>query len=775
MNLAKLALRLALGRRLPVTRGRIELSGISQPIRVSRDRWGIAYINAGNDADAWFGLGFCHGQDRTFQLEAILRVARGTLAEIAGAGAVPIDRVSRRLGFRRTAERQVSVVSDSVSARIAAYAAGVNAGSSAGIRRRPHEFVLLRTRPSSWTAADVLAVLKLQSFYLSSGWDVELARMRILAADGPEAVQALEPVYPEWLPTTSSPMEAAGPALDRLRDDLALFDAHQPIGAASNNWAIDPSRTATGRPILANDPHLSSTLPPHWYLCRLETPSWSVAGGSFIGGPAITAGHNGFCAWGLTAGCVDAADIFVEEIGPDGASVREGDAFVPCPVYREEIKVRGGNPVVDEVLETPRGPIVSPAVGEEKLAISLRAVWLDPLPVEGLVGVEGAGSFTEFREGFRRWPGPSLTMVYADSDGDVGWQLTGQAPLRKKGYGALPLAGWDPDAGWEEELVPFEAMPFGDGKDDGFVVSANARPVPAGSQPFLGEDWLDGYRMTRIAQALASKRDWDISSTQQLQLDVVSLPWHEMRADVLDADVQDAYGERALQLLRDWDGQISGGSPAASIFELFLTEMTRRIVAAKAPNSADIALARGFTPLLSVTTFASRRVSHLSGLLRQQPEGWFVAGWKREMGEALSASVRTLSQRYGNAGSNWRWGSIRPLTLQHPISVRRPLGRVFNLGPMPFAGDTNTISQGGVDPFDPLGNPGAIAALRMVVDVGNWDRSRFALPGGQSGNPLSPHYDDQLRLWRAGRGVPIAWSETAVRRAARDVLELLPA
>jgi penicillin G amidase len=775
VNPAKLLLRLALGRRLPITRGRVEVAGISGRVTIARDRWGIPYISASDDNDAWFGLGFCHGQDRAFQLEGILRVARGTLAELAGSGAIPIDRFSRRIGFRRAAERQLGVVSSDVAARVAAYALGINAGASVGIRRRPHEFVLLRTRPSRWTPADVLAVLKLQSFYLSSGWDVELARLKILSADGPEAVQAMEPVYPDWLPTTSRPLEAAGPAFDRLQDDLALFSAYQPMGSASNNWALDARRTATGRPILANDPHLSSTLPPHWYLCRIQTPAWSAAGGSFIGGPAITAGHNGFCAWGLTAGCVDSADIFIEEISPDGAGVREGDSFVRCPVHREVIRVREGDSFVEHVLESPRGPIVSPALGEEKLSISLRAVWLDPLPVEGLVGVERARSFAEFREGFRRWPGPSLNMVYADSSGAIGWQLAGQAPVRKKGYGALPLSGADPSAGWEDGLVPFDAMPFGDGTSEGFVVSANARPAPAGSTPFLGEDWLDGYRMTRIAQSLEARRDWDISSTQRLQLDVVSLPWQEMRAAVLAAVAQGSDAEVALDLLRDWDGRVSSDSAAASVFELFISEMTRRTVAAKAPNSAEIALARGFTPLLSVTTFAMRRVSHLVGLLHEQPEGWFVAGWKREMGEALSAAVRTLSQRYGASPAGWRWGSIRPLTLQHPISIRWPLGRIFNLGPMPFAGDTNTISQGGVDPFNPTGNPGALAALRMVIDVGEWDRSRFALPGGQSGNPLSAHYDDQLRLWRAGKGVPIAWSEAAVRRARRDVLALAPA
>jgi penicillin amidase len=754
--------------------GRLRVAGIGRPVAIDRDRWGIPYIRAETDADAWFGLGFCHGQDRTFQLETLLRVARGTLAQIAGAGALPIDRLSRRIGFSRSAERQLAAISPDVTARISAYALGVNAGATAGLRHRPHEFALLRSRPTAWAPADVLAVLKLQSFYLASGWDVELARMRILAADGPEALKALEPAYPAWLPATSDPGKAAGLALERLAGDLDLFAQQNPVGAASNNWALDPSRTATGRPILANDPHLSPTLPPHWYLCRIETPDWKAAGGSFIGGPAITAGHNGFCAWGLTAGCVDNADLFIEEVGRDGASVREAEGFVACSMHREAIEVRGGPTVVEDVLETPRGPIISPALEGEGLAISLRAVWLDPLPVEGLVGIERASSLEQFREGFRHWPGPSLNMAYADVTGRIGWQLTGQAPVRRKGYGALPLAGSDPDAGWEDELVPFEDMPYRDSPRDGFLVSANGRPVPAGEGPFLGEDWLDGYRTARIAQMLAGRRDWDVSSTQRLQLDTASLPWQELRNDVLMAEPVDACVELAINLLGDWDGDIAANSAAATVFELFLVQMIRRIVTAKAPNSAEFAMARGFTALQPQTTFGARRVSHVSRLLREQPEGWFAGGWRREIGLALGAAVSDLKRTHGENPANWRWGSVRSLTLRHPISAKRPLGRIFDLGPIPFGGDTNTIAQAAVDALDPTSNPGAVPALRMVIDVGDWDRSRFALPGGQSGNPLSPHYADQFRLWRAGRGVPIAWSEVAVRRAARQRLLLEP-
>ncbi|HTE83610.1 MAG TPA: penicillin acylase family protein, partial [Dehalococcoidia bacterium] len=378
----------------------------------------------------------------------------------------------------------------------------------------------------------------------------------------------------------------------------------------------------------------------------------------------------------------------------------------------------------------------------------------------------------EFRERFRNWPGPSLNMVYADTTGRIGWQLTGQAPVRRKGHGALPLAGWVAGAGWEEDLVPFESMPFRDGAAGGFVATANGRPVAAGDGVFLGEDWLDGYRFARIAEALESRRDWGVSSIQALQLDTVSLPWREMRETVLSAEPGGADGRTALNLLRDWDGIVGATSPAAAVFELFMTQMIRRAVAAKAPNSVEIALARGFTPLQPQTPLGLRRASYLVRLLREQPEGWFANGWSREVGLALGAAMAALRRSHGDDPAGWQWGRVRPLTLRHPISIRRPLGRIFNLGPIPCGGDTNTIAQAGVDPLEPTANPGAVAALRMVIDVGDWDRSRFALPGGQSGNPLSPHYADQLKFWRIGKGVPIAWSEAAVRRAVRETLRL---
>jgi penicillin amidase len=774
VNLAQLVFRFLLGRRLPITRGTLTAPGLELPVYIHRDRWGIPTIDASTDADAWYGLGFCHGQDRSFQLETLLRVIRGTLAELVGPRGLPVDRLSRRIGFRESARRQLALLDAEMRTALAAYAAGVTAGGTLGLPRPAHEFAVLRGRPTPWTADDVLAMVKLQSFVLASNWDCELARLKILTADGPEALAALDPAYPEWLPVAAPPGALAGRAVDRLAEDLAHFAAAVPLGGGSNNWALAPSRTATGRPLLANDPHLPPALPSQWYLAHVRTPGWAVAGASFVGGPSILAGHNGFAAWGLTAGLVDNTDLFLEEVGPDGRSIRQGNGFVPCPVRVEPIAVRGGATVTEEVLVTPRGPVIGPALPGEVGAVSLRATWLEQRPLLGMLGLHRVRSFEEFRRCTEHWPALSANLVYADVAGTVGWQLIGEAPRRRKGWGTVPLPGWDPAAGWEEEPVPFDEMPHLADPPAGFVATANTRPQPEGEGPFLGVDWLDGYRLARIVEVLRGRHDWDVAGCQALQMDQHAIPWTEMRDAVLAVPAGDGAAREALDLLRAWDGNLTVDSAAATVYELFVAEMAQRVARAKAPRSYPWVLGRGFNPLFAHTGFSVRRLGHLVRLLRDQPLGWFARPWPEEMADALGRVIVNLSVRCGADRSRWGWGRARPLTLPHPLGERRELARVFNLGPVPWGGDAKTPGQASALPDDPLGNPAFIATMRLVVDVGGWENSRFVLAGGQSGNPLSPHYADQFPVWQRGEGVPIAWDEDEVRRTTCDVLELSP-
>jgi penicillin amidase len=774
VNAAKSAMRLVLGKRLPITEGSLQVPGVSGTVRIGRDEYGVAYVDADSDADAWFGLGFAHGQDRAFQLETILRLVRGTLSELLGPDTLPLDQLSRRIGFRRSALAQVDELDDDMQATLEAYAAGTFQGATAGSTKVAHEFVLLRSEPTPYEAADVLGLMKLLPFLLASNWDSELMRYKILTEDGPEAMLALDPTYPEWLPATFPVGLPAGAAIDRLADDLELFTATAGMGGGSNNWAIAGSRTESGRPIVANDPHLAPTHPSHWYLARVATPRWQVAGATLLGAPGFPVGFNGHAAWGVTAGLTDNTDLFLEEIGPDGTSVRVGDEFVPCTVHRESIDVKGGETVVEEVLETPHGPIIGPAFAENEAAIAMRAVWLDPLPVRGILGLQTVASADDLRDAYREWPAFPLNVVSGYDNGDIAWQLVGDAPIRKAGSGTLPMAGWDPANGWTDVRIGVDELPSAENPETGFIATANNKPLDGDEGVFIGYDYIDGYRLSRIDESLSERDDWTLGSVGELQMDRTPIPWREMREAVLGVDSSDPTISRALRMLEAWDGVAAVDSAAASVYELFVVDIVHRIVQAKAPNTAEWALGKGLSALTPEAGIFTKRTGHLSQLLRTRPDGWFEEGWDAEIVAAVGAAAVELEELRGPDVSAWAWGDVRPLTFKHPVGEKKPMDKVFNLGPFPWGGDANTISQAAVSFLAPTANSPFVASMRMAVDVGEWDSNRFILPGGQSGNPMSPHYDDQLDLYREGGAISIIWSSEKLAATMIDALEIRP-
>ena len=694
-----------------------------------------------------------------------------------GAEALPIDRVTRRIGFRHHAARQFDDLAPRLRERLTAFAAGITAGASLGLPSRPHAFALLRDEPSPHSAIDVLAMLKLEAFLLANNWQDEIARLQVVLADGQDALTALDSDYAAHLPVTAPPAHGAGPAVAALAADLALLQEHAGLTPSSNNWALAGERTRSGKPLVANDPHLPPAIPSQWYLAHLVTPEWALAGAAFVGTPGIVSGHNGHGAWGVTAGLTDDSDLFLEEVGGDGASVRDGDGYVDCPVRREVIEVRDGDPVVEEVLETPRGPLIGPAIEDSPLGLSIRGVWLDGGPTEGFFDAATATDFDAFRSGFARWPGMTLNVVWGDAEGTIGWQLAGELPVRRSGYGTVPLAGWDPAVGWQEHRVAFEDMPHVVDPELGLVATANNKPRPdRPGEAFLGADYLDGYRAAAVIETLLERDDWDVGATFAAQLDVRSLPWLELRGALLGVEPTSGDARLARELLEDWDGQVAADSVGAAIYELTVASLCRRVVDAKAPRAGHRLL--GSTPLppalLGHTLTGLRRTAHLVDLLHERPADW-VDSWDGLIVAALGDAVATLREHAGADPDGWAWGEVRPLRLRHPVARAQPgLAAVFERGPYPLGGDTHTVPQASVAPLEPLADPVAIASLRMAVDTGDWSASRWVLPGGQSENPLSPHFDDQLARWRDGRGVPIPWTEAEVDAATTEELRLYP-
>ncbi|NUP14181.1 MAG: penicillin acylase family protein [Polyangiaceae bacterium] len=772
---ARSLFRVALGRRLPKLDGTVTLRGVSDRVTIHRDSFGIPHIRAKNDHDVFFAQGFCHGQDRAGQLELTVRTVRGTLSAVAGPDTLPIDRLSRRIGFRRAAEQQLACARPEVRLQLDAYVAGLREGMTTGSSSRSHEHVLLGCEPTIWEPADVQAVSALLCFALAANWDVELLRWEILRRDGTEALVALDAPYPDDLPVSVPSPSRGRTCSDMLLADLEALREVFPVQGASNAWAVDASRTATKRPMLVADPHLPPDIPVHWYLSHLATPSWRASGASFVGIPGIGLGHNDHCAWAVTAAHADNTDLFVEEIGPDRRSVREGQRFVPCEVRREVIDVKGKEPVVEEVMITARGPIVGPAFDGAGEALSMSATWLAARPYTGLHLAYRTKSREAFHDLFRDGSTSSINLVYADKDGRISWRLGVEVPVRTSGHGTLPRAGWRDDARWKDQLVPFEKMPFVDDPANGIVVSANNAPTAVGDDdPYLGVDFLDGYRQKAIEDALSARRDWTLADMQVLQKDTRSIPWEQVRSAVLAIEPKSDDAKTAHALLSTWDGRMTVDSIGATAWALFSCAMMARVVRAKAPQTAGRALGAGFHMALPNNTMITRRMSHLCKLVREQPDGFFAEGWPAAIERALGEAARGIVRARGSDRAQWSWGSARPLRLHHPMGKTvSALDLALGEGPVSFAGDASTIHQATVDLVEPLGNPLGVPNLRIAIDVGAWENSRFSLLAGQSGNAMSPHHFDHHAAWRTD-GLPIAWTEEAAKASARHTLELVP-
>lgn len=746
-KLVRGVLRGLLGSRLPVHHGELRRPGLHDVVIIRRDRWGIPHIHAKNDHDAWFGLGFCQGQDRAFQLETIVRLARGTLAELVGPRGLPADRLIRRLGLTHSAQRQWMVLSSEAQAILAAFTEGIGQGHTVGLTAKPHELVLTRGQITPWRPEDVLAFVKLQSFLLPSNWDLELARWQVLVRDGESSLRSLDP------------------AIRDLEHEFAALRSVLPAWQMSNNWALAPHRTASGRPIVANDPHLAPTLPSPWYLAHIDTPAWSVAGAVLVGSPGFAAGFNGHLAWGATAALIDNADWFIEEFDESGTRVRHGDGWVETTRRREVIKVRGGRDLVEEVRETPRGPIVSPAFEGRWPALSLRAVWLEPRPTRGFLTAVRARCSEEFCQHFADWPCLPLNLVFADTSGTIGYQMVGNVPRRGQNLGMLPKPAASGRFDWDD-WVPFAEMPREVNPPSGFLVTANNAPKGHETNSPLGHDWMDPFRLHAIEESLESRSSWTVEDCQRLQMDVRSLPWRAVGDVILQVAQQFPDLRHVAALLRSWNGQLSEDSRAAAIFEVFAARMIVRLARAKAPRSSGWLLgAAAWEPRINL--FYLRRMQFLIDWLQQRSDDWFDAPWHVVIAEELRQAAKTCGKR--------TWGQLHRLRPKSVLLGDVPiLGRAFQLGPVPIGGDTDTINQASVRPTQPDGETDNIAGLRMVVDVGNWSASRWSLCGGQVGNPCSPHYGDLFEFWLRGKGVPIAWTPAEVAAATVSVLTLRP-
>ncbi|MCL6649406.1 MAG: penicillin acylase family protein [Chloroflexi bacterium] len=714
--------------------------GIGGPVEIVRDRWWTPHILAGSLEDALFGQGYVHAEDRLFQMDLVRRVAAGRLSELFGERTLEVDRFFRVLGLWPVAEEEWQRTPPRERRFLEAYSAGVNAAQAR--LRPPLEAQLLRYRIEPWDPVATLAVARVLSTSLTTNWESELARWQLAHRVGGGRVWANE--------------------VEPLRPDIRWF---MPEAGLSNAWALAGSRTATGKPLLAGDPHLRAAFPPSLHLSHLRGGEVDVIGATMAGIPGILMGHNQRIAWSVTAALTDTADLFLEEFDAAGRYRRGTDWHEPR-VRLETIRVRGRPPVVQRVVTTDRGPLVSSVLDPGLPAFSLATTVLtrEPHTVAVLTELLRAHDWSSFRQALRHWSYPPLNFVYADVDGHIGWQLAGFHPRRAAGDGVLPqpaaeVPGWQ---GW----VPFDELPCQLDPPEGQIVSANE---PPSGGPFLGFDMFERSRADRAHELLRRSNRHTVDSLRRIQADWYSIPLHRFARALLAAQPRRASEARALDLLQEWDGRLLPGSAAAAVVEVALRRLLDEHATREFGELAPLWLGIGPHPAAPYNSYAYRNRTILLRLV----EEWQADGsWPERATTLLAGTVEELQERLGEPAA-WAWGKLHTLTVRHPLGVG-PLGRVLNRGPFQLGGDFSTIFQTALDPTVRYEAAAATPAVRQIYDLADWDRSRVVLPGGQSGSPLSRHYADQLPDWLAVRDHPLPYSEAAVAASAAQRLRLVP-
>jgi penicillin amidase len=791
--LAGLGTLAALRHSLPRTSGTLRLPGLHAPVEVRRDRWGIPHIYAANNDDLFLALGYVHAQDRLWQMELNRRTAHGQLAELFGPIALSSDRFVRVLGFSRITQREVECLDAPTCQVLTAYVQGINAFLTAPDSRLPLEFRLVRHTPRPWEIADILVWGKVLALTLSGNWTSELLNARIVATVGAERAAELLPRYPDDHPITVpagiSFSEHIGEEALRAAAAAAPFLHNPGLAQGSNAWAVGGSRTTTGQPLLASDPHLSLTLPSLWYEAHLEGGDYAVAGVTFPGVPGVLIGHNAAIAWGITNSMLDVQDLYIERFHPDDPlRYAWQDDWEQADLVREEILVKGQpQPVVEEVRITRHGPVISSIAAPDSPLhptedLALRWTALEPSHIlQAILQINQAQNWEAFRAALALWDAPPQNFVYADIHGHYGYALGGNVPLRAQGDGRLPVPGWDGAYEWTG-YIPATELPAAYDPPEGFVLNANNR-IAGDSYPYqaaLQGEWLNGYRAVRIRELLAATPYHDPQSFARIQQDQFSLPGRELARLVADLPLDDRLERQAQALLHAWDGELTPTSVGAAIYATLRYHLERHAYAdVRELFSASTGL--GLFSTLPGTTYLARtlpdilaRISTAEGAERH--DAWLGAGrtWNGVLRECMSITVRELRRSMGKTPRTWQYGRQHRLLLRHALGNIPALAPLFNRGPWPTGGDLDTISMGFVPRDTPAVPAYTAPSYRQICDLSNWDRSLGVLSSGQSGHPGSRHYSDMSQSWRTGGYHPLLWSRTQVEQHTTRILTLEP-
>ena len=778
----KVALQGLWKRPLPPSSGRIQVEGLQNPVEIIRDKWGVPHIYAQSEQDLFFAQGYTHAQDRLFQMDINRRLGAGRISELVGPSGLGSDRFARFMGWPQVAAAHAATL-DAVTADIAkAFSAGVNTYIAQG--KLPVEFTLLAYKPEPWSYFDTVAWGAVLAWGLSVNWEGELDRLMLLEALGPEKAADLTPSYTgnyqTILPATAVGARMAvrmKAAFQQAFADLPLTYVPTGHGIGSNNWVVSGDHTQSGRPILANDPHLPPFCPAFWYENHLVGAGYDVTGFTLPGVPGVVIGHNEHVAWGVTNAFPDVQDIFVERFDPQNCVRYEVDGrWFDADVVTEEIKVRGRKTVVEQVRYTRNGPVFSDMFAEESRDLSLRwAAYGRNNHLRAVIETNQAANWQEFRNGLRCWGFPSQNVVYADAAGNIGYQMPGLVPLRKNGDGMLPVPGWAEAYDWVG-WIPFDEMPKLYNPPSGRIVTANNR-VHGSDYPYLlTSEWLAGYRAQRIDSLLCETSVGTLRDHGRIQFDTVSLQARRFLKAALPAAAEnpDPVLRYALELLQDWDGDMHPDLVAPSLYFGWQVHFSQAclVQAVGGELAQELLPHREEVDLLNYP-FHGIVLDLALNWLDNGPPHW-VGSVRPLLIPALKKTIAVLATEFGDDPNGWQWGVLHRIELKHPLTRIPVLGQLWKPRTIPIGGDGYTVNQADVSPHFPPDPVNIIASCRMLLDVGSWDNCLSALPGGQSGQPASPYFQDGLEDWRNGRYHPMLFSREKIETAAVGWLILSP-
>ncbi len=710
-------------RPLPETSGVVEAPVTGRAV-VSRDSLGVPHIMAASLSDALFVQGYVTAQDRLFQMDALRRMAAGELAEVVGPAGLASDREARQMRLRRIAEAYNTGLPPQDRAALAAYARGVNQFILTHRGRLPLEFTLLGYEPRPWSIVDSLLIVVQMMNTMDRSWRGDLQMESLLQGGDPAKVKYL---YAE--PTR----DQAGPA--------------------SNAWALSGAHTASRRPLLAGDPHLEFTLPSAWHVVHIGGPRLNVYGVTLPGVPGVLAGHNDRIAWSITSLSFDVQDLYVEKFDPaSGRYVFRGKMEQARP-EREVIRIKGAAPASVMQWVTEHGPIF---LAEGGRFLSLRWAAADTAGMQfPILDLDRARDWTEFRSALARFPGPGMTFVYADVLGNVGSQATGRFPIRRDFDGRVPLDGASGKFEWDG-FIPFDKLPATFNPASGMVISANENPFPENFEYPVSGNFAAPYRFNQIGARLRSKPAWRAEGMLSVQTDVYSA-----LSDFLAQQIVAAYGRRgssypdlavAVDLLRKWNGQMRAGRAEPMVMTLAY-EHFRRAAAERASPGKGLAYGPRIAPAV------------IERLLREKPKGWFP-DYDQFLLLNLRDALEEGRRMQGRDVAKWDYGRYTSLFLVNPVIGKLPLvGQYFNFGPVALNGSPETVNQ-----VTRVGAGLIGPSMRMAIDLGRFDASLLNLTLGESGQVLSPHYQDQWKAYLAGRSFPAQFNKFE----AKGTLTFLP-